>query len=776
MPARNFGNLFDVLGKILTVVLLLCVPVGLALYFKVTSGDYKTAEEPLAHEAAVAFVVLWVSILSVFSYRCYRRSQETFLRYLTLSLLGGTITYAFHGIFTRWVDTYEVLFLAYGPAARLVLAGLFFAGLLNFGRRDQHLKSRGYWAVSIGLLLLLPLSMALLPFEDMNLRRTMFSLEIFAFIFFWGCVVVILFQKAYSQLILILSLSIVLFASSSVSFLFSVKHWDHIFWLSHFIFGVGLVFLSVCIIRARMRAEAFDSVFTDDFLLSRLAASAEKFRKVQTVSPDVFLSLDTDGNILSVSARSESIWGYREEDLLGKSCFFLIHPDDHESTRAAIAEVASGRPLTQFNNRNIRNDGQIRDMLWSAIWSEGDEELVCMGRDVTDGMLAERSLQRSLRLEAIGQLTGGVAHDFNNLLQVINASLDALQDSKLDPQESDKIIQQAFGAVGRGSELINQLLTYSRQQPQARSVVELVSFVKNSIPLLQRTLGEQVQVTFAANVGNAWTLVDAAQLDSAIMNLAINARDAMPDGGPLAFRVYEKTVDSKVPVKGAKDTDITTSRDLPVGRYYVLEVSDKGAGMDAQTREKIFEPFFTTKDVGKGSGLGLSMVFGFMSQSEGRILVDSALGRGTTFYLYFKAEKEKVQEKNVPVVKQVVDGSNAGRVLIVEDNEMVCSAIVKQISSAGFSVQTAASGVDALEILEQNADFDLLFTDVVMPGGIDGIALAEKAQQLNAGMKILLTSGFSNSYAEKHQYSMLPKPYRKKDLIEAIQALMPSNA
>jgi PAS domain S-box-containing protein len=776
VPARSNGLLFDVLGKILGAVLLLCVPVGLTLYFKVTGGNYSTAEEPLAHEAAVAFVVFWVSILSVLSYRCYLRSQETFLRYLTLSLLGGTITYAFHGIFTRWADTNEILFLAYGPAARLVLAGLFFVGLLNFGRRDHHLATWRYWTIAIGLLLLLPILMSVLPFESMNLRKTMFSLEIFAFVFFWGSVVIILFQKAYSQLILILSLSIVLFASSSVSFLFSVKHWDHIFWLSHFIFGVGLVFLSVCIIRSRLRAEAFDSVFTDDFLLSRLAASAEKFRKVQTVSPDVFLSLDTDGNILSVSARSESIWGYKEEDLLGRSCFFLIHPDDHQSTMEAIRKVAEGEPLTQFNNRNIRSDGQIRDMIWSAIWSESDQELVCMGRDVTDGMLAERSLQRSLRLEAIGQLTGGVAHDFNNLLQVINASLDALQESKLDQQQHNKILEQAFGAVHRGSELIGQLLTYSRQQPQARSVVDLVSIVENSLPLLQRTLGEQVQVTFESQVSNAWTLVDASQLDSAIMNLAINARDAMPDGGPLAFKVYEKIVDAQPGAKNSESPTIATQSDLPSGRYCVLEVSDKGEGMDLQTQERIFEPFFTTKDVGKGSGLGLSMVFGFMSQSEGRVLVDSTPGQGTTFYLYFKAEQKEPREakKSRPDVK--MDGTNVGRVLIVEDNEMVSAAIVKQISSAGYSVQTASSGIDALAILEKDSGFDLLFTDVVMPGGLDGIALAEKAEQLNADMKILLTSGFSNTYADKHHYSMLPKPYRKKDLIEAIQALVPGDS
>lgn len=506
----------------------------------------------------------------------------------------------------------------------------------------------------------------------------------------------------------------------------------------------------------------------------KLRESEGRYRKIVETSPDVVCLVDKAGHFLEVSDRANSMWGYDPEELIGTDSLLLAHPDDRERTAEAIATAIEAGELASLSNRNITKEGEIKDMLWSALWSGEDQKLFCTGRDVTEWVRAEAQIRRSQRLEAVGQLTGGVAHDFNNLLQAINASLDAIADPNCDAMEREAMIGQVFNAVWRGSELTRQLLAFSRQQPLSPMPVQLASFVDALLPLMRRTLGEQIAISFDTQVVEPQIFVDPAQLDSAIINLALNARDAMPGGGHLRFSIEEAEIGDE----GALGEDTKHElapfdlHDLAPGSYYVLEISDDGEGMSEAVRARIFEPFFTTKEVGKGSGLGLSMVFGFMAQSKGRVNVYSEVGRGTTFRLYFKAHSGAVATAPKHTRESEAASLRVARVLIVEDNDVVRKAAVLQLKRQGYEVVEAADGVGGLALLERDSAFDLLFSDVVMPGGLDGVGLADAALEINPNIRILLTSGFPHSQIDSHGYRLLSKPYRKNQLLEALDRVM----
>ncbi len=506
----------------------------------------------------------------------------------------------------------------------------------------------------------------------------------------------------------------------------------------------------------------------------KLRESEGRYRRIVETSPDVVCRIDRLGNFLEVSERATSMWGYSPTDLIGTSSVLLVHPEDKDRTFEAIASAIEDGGLASLSNRNVTKDGEIKNMLWSALWSDEDQTLFCTGRDVTEWVRAEAQVSRSQRLEAVGQLTGGVAHDFNNLLQAINASLDAIADPSCDSAEREAMLGQAFNAVWRGSELTRQLLAFSRQQPLSPMPVQLITFVESLLPLMRRTLGEQVAISFESHVPEAQIFVDPAQLDSAIINLALNARDAMPGGGHLRFAVDEAEIDDDGGSVEETNNDLTPfdMHDLAPGSYFVLEVSDDGEGMAEAVRTRIFEPFFTTKEVGKGSGLGLSMVFGFMAQSKGKVSVYSEIGRGTTFRLYFRKHSGAMEATPKRVRQSLEPSLRGARVLVVEDNDVVRQAAVLQLKRLGYVVVEAADGIGGLEILKRDSAFDLLFSDVVMPGGLDGVGLADEALKINPKMRILLTSGFPHSQIDSHGYRLLSKPYRTNQLLEALDRVM----
>jgi PAS domain S-box-containing protein len=455
-----------------------------------------------------------------------------------------------------------------------------------------------------------------------------------------------------------------------------------------------------------------------------------------------------------------------------------VHEEDRARVRSAIERAIGDKTGFSLEARVIAPGGGER-FIWfigqPKLDSEGNvEEFFGTAQDITARKRMELSLleakdqlYKAQKLEAVGQLTGGMAHDFNNLLAIIIGNLDLAREDASDPQLLQPI-EEALAAALRGAELNQRLLAFARRQalqPHSTDVNELVT---DTAKLLERVLGERVAVTLDLAADLAPAFVDPSQLESAITNLAINARDAMPGGGEISIRTGNKLVGNGSPQPAS----------LPRGDYVVIEVADTGIGMDRDLVARVCEPFFTTKPVGKGTGLGLSMVSGFLAQSGGELAIDSVPGEGTTMSLYLptatgadcglpKADSE---------TGEAADESCT--VLVVEDNDSLRSVILRQLQSLGYSTIETGSADEAMEVIAKRNDVDVLFTDVVMPGRMDGNALVRQARKIRPDLKIIVSSGFrgesSGSEFDEPGIVILNKPYKKAALARTLSQLCQS--
>jgi signal transduction histidine kinase/DNA-binding response OmpR family regulator len=392
--------------------------------------------------------------------------------------------------------------------------------------------------------------------------------------------------------------------------------------------------------------------------------------------------------------------------------------------------------------------------------------------DVTARMGAENAVRQSQKMEAIGHLTGGVAHDFNNLLQIISANLDlavASGEAKASPKLGQRL-QNAIGAVSRGSRLTAQLLAFARRQALDPRSVDLGRVLRDMTDLLRRTLGERIQVE-AVIAGGLWnTLVDPTQVENAVLNLAINARDAMPDGGKLTLEVANAHLD---------DAYASQHAEVNPGQYVMLAVSDTGTGMTPEVMGRVFEPFFTTKPEGKGTGLGLAQAYGFVKQSGGHIKIYSELNEGTTVKLYLPRTRRAQDALTAPSSQPVEGGSE--RILVVEDDEGVRAAVVDMLTDLGYAVQRAENAEAALKVLASGTPVDLLFTDVVMPGAISTREFTRRAQAMFPKLLVLYTSGYTqNAIVHNGRLDddafLLSKPYRKDELARKLRSVFAGTA
>ena len=388
--------------------------------------------------------------------------------------------------------------------------------------------------------------------------------------------------------------------------------------------------------------------------------------------------------------------------------------------------------------------------------------------DVGERRLAEMQLVHAQKMEAIGNLTGGMAHDFNNLLAVISLNLEYLLGRTADEDQVRDHASRALQASLRGANLISQLLAFARRQTLAPQQINVNTWIRSIADLLDHMLGERV--TVALELGeDIWPVnTDATRLETAIANLATNARDAMPLGGKVAIITRNVHV---------SHSEVRARPDVVPGDYVMIEVADTGTGMPPDVVNRIFEPFFTTKKEGHGTGLGLSMVFGFIRQSGGFIAVDSKLGAGTVFRLHLPRGEGQVEAEPVwTVPAEIVGGPES--ILVVEDNEAVRYITTDLLVQLGYDVLEAREPLEALEILASDRKIDLMFSDVVMPGGIDGFGLAQEAKRLRPGLKLLLTSGFAEFADRPHagigQVRMLGKPYRQSELANALREALDS--
>jgi signal transduction histidine kinase/CheY-like chemotaxis protein len=381
----------------------------------------------------------------------------------------------------------------------------------------------------------------------------------------------------------------------------------------------------------------------------------------------------------------------------------------------------------------------------------------------------ESQVRQAQKMEAIGQLTGGVAHDFNNILTVITGTIEILDDAVKDRPHLAQITKMIGAAAARGADLTQHLLAFARRQPLQPRSVDVNALVVDAARLLRPTLGEQIEIESMLAHDSAPALIDPSQLSTAILNLALNARDAMPNGGKLTLETKNVVLD---------DDYAGMNSEVNPGNYVMIAVSDSGEGIPASLLEKVFEPFFTTKDVGKGSGLGLSMVYGFVKQSNGHIKIYSEEGHGTTVKLYLP------HATGIPdtlAAEAGISGIERGdeSILIVEDDALVREYVVTQISNLGYDTLAASNAAEALAIIDGPERIDLLFTDVIIPGGMNGRQLAIEALTRRRGLKILYTSGYTENAIVHHGrldagVLLLPKPYLSSDLARMIRTALAS--
>ena len=442
-----------------------------------------------------------------------------------------------------------------------------------------------------------------------------------------------------------------------------------------------------------------------------------------------------------------------------------IHDSDRAGWRVALQ--ASARDLAPLDHQmRVRGDDGVERWMHAiarpvrradgaVIWSG-------LALDVTDRQTAHAELHQAQKMEAVGQLTGGIAHDFNNLLAVLSMDLEELEALTPPQDERRALIDEARETERLAAELTERLLAFARKQPLNPRTIEPAALLVGTAELLHRTLGGAIRIDYS-EPGERWcAAVDPVQLENAVINLAINARDAMPDGGTLTIAVRNTTLD-----------DVA---EIPPGAYLCIEVADTGTGMAPEIAERAFEPFFTTKKPGQGTGMGLSMVYGFVKQSSGHIAIDSRPGAGTTVRLHFPRTHAAADEPGVGTARSTV-AIDRCRVLYVEDHPQLRARIEARLAGMGLAVVAAPDGQAALDVLDRGERFDLLFTDVVMPGGVDGIRLADAARRRLPDIRILYTTGYADDERLRVAASMpgatlLRKPFTGSALRERLQRLL----
>jgi PAS domain S-box-containing protein len=489
-------------------------------------------------------------------------------------------------------------------------------------------------------------------------------------------------------------------------------------------------------------------------------------QRIFETSLDLILVVDRRGTLLRVSPSALTILGYDPSEMIGHTAKEFLYPPDLDNTRNEMRLGRRGRLMRNFECRYVHKGGRVVPLSWMGVWSEPEQQHFFIGRDISDREVVAERLRQAQRMDAIGQLTGGMAHDFNNLLGVVIGNLDLLRLETGLGADQRELVAEALEAALRGADLTRRLLAFARRQPLQPEPVAVNDLVSNIVGLLQRTLGEQIpiRVDFAPDL---WpVLVDPAQLESSLVNLATNARDAMPRGGQLMIATANRALDADY---------ASLHAELAPGDYVMIEVSDTGAGIPPEIMNRVFEPFFTTKETGKGTGLGLSMVFGFVKQSGGHINIYSEPGRGTTFRLYLPRDSTGAMVAAKPEAAAPAPGGNEA-ILVVDDNEPIRRAVRRQLTQLGYRVLEASSAAAALEVLGRE-QIALLLTDIVMPGEMNGIELTRTAMARSPGLKVVLTSGFPEARVNGTSepiagLRLLNKPFRREELARTLREIL----
>ncbi len=496
------------------------------------------------------------------------------------------------------------------------------------------------------------------------------------------------------------------------------------------------------------------------------------------VSPDLLGALNPQGYFATSNPAWKTVLGWTEEEVAGMSIFELLHPDDVERTRVGFSLTQIGQPAIRFPNRYRCKDGSYRWISWVGIPEDG--MVYCSGRDITVEKQAEQelasaqdALRQSQKMEAVGQLTGGIAHDFNNLLGSVSGSLQLMRSriAKGKLEGIERYIGMSEDSVRRASTLTQRLLAFSRRQTLDPKPVDVNRLVGGMEELIRRTVGPAIELE-VIGAGGLWpTRVDAPQLENSLLNLCINARDAMPDGGKLTIETANKWLDERA----AKE------RNLAPGQYISLCVTDSGIGMSADLISRIFDPFFTTKPLGQGTGLGLSMVYGFVRQSGGQVRVYSEPGQGTTMCLYLPRHLGEAELEEAMPAADLLESGDGETVLVIEDEWTIREVIMEVLEECGYKVLTADNGPAGLRILQGDARIDLLVTDVGLPGGMNGRQIADAARVVRPALKVLFITGYADNAAVGNGHlergmEVLTKPFEIVALAKKVQEMIDSTS
>lgn len=546
---------------------------------------------------------------------------------------------------------------------------------------------------------------------------------------------------------------------------------------------------------------------------AKLAHSRSVERRARALidaAPDALVVVDHAGRIVLVNTQTEQLFGYTRDELLGQAIEMLVPRavrDGHAQRRDRFLAHPTVRPMgSGLDLAGQRKDGSLvpieislsplktdtgvlisaairditerreaqralheaRDELEVRVrerTAELEQANAALQAEMADRRAAENALHQAQKMEAVGQLTGGIAHDFNNLLTVVMGNLQLLARHLRDDPFAEELIKAATKAAKRGADLNRTLLAFSRKQKLAPVPIDLNEMIVGMTSLLRRSLGEKVNIIVAETAGLPRAMADATQLESALLNLAVNSRDAMPNGGTLTIETAAVHLDEHY---AALEGDVNP------GAYVMLAVSDTGDGMTPDVVARAFEPFFTTKETGKGSGLGLAMVYGFVKQSGGHVKIYSEPGLGTTVKLFLPELAELHDEQAAGPVVEAPQPTGQEKILVVEDEEDVRHLVCRLLSGLGYRIVDAMDGKAALEALESEPDVSLLFTDVVLPGGMNGPDIAREAQVRKPDLKVLYTSGYTGNAIQQLEalgggVRLISKPYAIEDLAQMVR-------
>ena len=498
------------------------------------------------------------------------------------------------------------------------------------------------------------------------------------------------------------------------------------------------------------------TVFSRD--VSERDKRAKELDEFFQLSLDFLCIADFDGYFTRVNPTFTRVLGHSEQEILSRPFLDLIHPDDVAGTLREVERLSRGLEVVGFENRYRTRDGGYRVLAWQGRADPAHRRIFAVARDVTAERELAAQLRESQKMDAIGQLAGGIAHDFNNLMLVVLGNSQLVR-QELREKRADVMthVDEIARAGQRAADLTRQLLQFSRREPLTRQTVDMNDLSRNLLGMLRRLIPESIALEFTPSAGPASVAGDPGQLEQALMNLCVNARDAMPSGGVLNIGIQVRQSDEASPAEAA-----------PV----VLVVRDSGVGMTDETRERLFEPFFTTKEPGKGTGLGLSTVYGIVRQHRGDIRVTSAPGRGSTFEVSFPAVGAPALQSKPPDAGSVASAAGES-VLVVEDEEQVRAIVVKILEHAGYRVCAVSSGHDAIDMVRDRAPvFDLALLDVVMPG-LSGPETYSELLKYAPNLPVVFSSGhmdratFAPLAAGRH--TLLAKPYSRQELLARVR-------